>query len=84
MAFKDTWKPRIDGVDVADSSAVNEIAEEVIRLAENQSSGGVTQEEFQLRIEPIENDINDIYDEIGKIDTALDSILAIQNELIGG
>lgn len=30
MSFKDTWRPRIDGVDDADSSAVNEIAEAVI------------------------------------------------------
>lgn len=30
MAFKDTWRPRIDGVDDADSSAVNEIARAVI------------------------------------------------------
>ena len=44
----------------------------------------VPREEFTLRVEPIENDINNIYDEIGDIDTALDSILAIQNELMGG
>lgn len=31
MALKDTWKPRVDGVDDADSSAVNEIAEAVIQ-----------------------------------------------------
>ena len=30
MAFKDIWRPRIDGVNNADSSAVNEIAEAVI------------------------------------------------------
>lgn len=30
MSFKDIWRPRIDGVDDADSSAVNEIAEAVI------------------------------------------------------
>lgn len=47
-------------------------------------SGYVPREEFNLRVDPIENDINNIYDEIGDIDTALDSILAIQNELIGG
>ncbi len=34
--LKDTWKPRIDGVDIADSSAVNEIADAVIDL---ESSG---------------------------------------------
>lgn len=31
MSFKETWKPRIDGVDDADASAVNEIAEAVIK-----------------------------------------------------
>lgn len=30
MAFKDNWRPRIDNVDDADASAVNEIAEAVI------------------------------------------------------
>jgi hypothetical protein len=44
----------------------------------------VPREEFTLRVEPIENDIDNIYQEIGDIDTALESILAIQNELIGG
>lgn len=37
MSFKDEWTPRIDGVDDLDSSAVNEIATEVIRLGENQN-----------------------------------------------
>ena len=31
MSLKDTWRPRVDGVDNADSSAVNEIAEAVIQ-----------------------------------------------------
>lgn len=35
MSFKETWKPRVDGVDDADSSAVNEIAEAVIELEED-------------------------------------------------
>lgn len=30
MAFKDKWRPRVDGVDDCDASAVNEIAEAVI------------------------------------------------------
>ena len=47
-------------------------------------SGYVERDEFDLRIEPIENDINNIFDNIGDIESALDSILAIQNELIGG
>ena len=35
MALKETWRPRIDGVDDADSSAVNEIAAAVIELEKN-------------------------------------------------
>ena len=35
MSLKDTWKPRVDGVDDADSSAVNEIAEAVIQNEED-------------------------------------------------
>ena len=35
MALKETWRPRIDGVDDADSSAVNEIAADVIELEKN-------------------------------------------------
>lgn len=35
MAFKDNWRPRIDNVDDADVSAVNEIAEAVINNEEN-------------------------------------------------
>ena len=35
MALKDTWRPRVDGVDNADSSAVNEIAEAVIQNEED-------------------------------------------------
>lgn len=38
MALKGNWRPRIDGVDDADSSAVNEIAEAVIEL-ENAMDG---------------------------------------------
>lgn len=33
---------------------------------------------------PLENSIDDIYEEIGEIDIALDAILTMQNELIGG
>ena len=33
---------------------------------------------------PLENSIDDIYEEIGEIELALDAILTMQNELIGG
>ena len=38
MALKDIWRPRVDNVDDADSSAVNEIADAVIELEENELS----------------------------------------------
>ena len=38
MALKDIWRPRVDNVDVADSSTVNEIADAVIELEENELS----------------------------------------------
>lgn len=79
MAFKDTWKPRIDGIDDADSSAVNEIAEEVIRLGEEGMGGKInayTKEEADNKFATKE--------EVGDIETALDGIIAIQKELIGG
>ena len=39
---------------------------------------------FGEYIPPLENNINALDERVGNIDTALDSILAIQNELIGG
>ena len=48
MSFKDTWRPRVDGIDDADSSAVNEIAEEVIKLGEM----GITVETLDSGSEP--------------------------------
>lgn len=44
----------------------------------------VPQEEFQLRIEPIENDINNIYNEIGDIESALDELHSYAQNLVGG
>lgn len=85
MEFKDTWKPRVDGVDVCDSSAVNEIAEEVIRLGDNQ--GGIVDVEMSDTSEnAVQNKVVKAYVDgnIGDIPTALDAILAIQNEIIGG
>lgn len=39
---------------------------------------------FGEYIPPIENDINALSEQVGDVETALDAILAIQNELIGG
>jgi hypothetical protein len=44
----------------------------------------VQREEFNLRVAPIENDINNIYGEIGDIDTALDELHAYAVSLAGG
>lgn len=92
MAFKDEWRPLVDGVDDASSDSVNAIAAEVIRLGEQGGGSGgdidlsnyVKWKDFEERVTPIENNVADILEDIGDIDTALDAILAIQNELIGG
>ena len=44
----------------------------------------VPREEFTLRVEPIENSIDHIYDEIGDIDTALDELHSYAEALAGG
>lgn len=52
MKLKDFWKPRVDGVDDADSSAVNEIADAVIEAEKdieklkNQSGGDSSYAEY--------------------------------------
>lgn len=46
MAFKDIWRPRVDGVDDVDSSAVNEIAEAVIEMDEHKQEA-LTDEQLQ-------------------------------------
>lgn len=86
MAFKDEWRPRVDGVDDADSSAVNEIAEEVIRLGENEENLDIDTTMSDTSENPVQNKVIKAYvdNAIGDIDTALDSIIAIQNSLIGG
>lgn len=44
----------------------------------------VSENDFDAAIEPLEQGINYLNELVGDIETALDSILAIQNELIGG
>lgn len=47
-------------------------------------SGYVTWEDFENRTTPIENNVADIIEGLGDIDTALDAILAIQGTIVGG
>jgi hypothetical protein len=85
MAFKDEWRPRIDGVDDADSSAVNEIAKEVIRLGESQ--GGVVDVEMSDTSEnAVQNKVIKAYVDgiTGEIETALDAIISLEESYIGG
>lgn len=48
MALKETWRPRIDGVDDADSSAVNEIAAAVIELEKNSNEAEETAKRAEI------------------------------------
>lgn len=85
MALKDTWTPQDDTM-VADPEVVNIIADAVIKneedikdLKENGGGGttdGITKEYADKTYATKE--------ELGDIETALDSIIAMQNELIGG
>jgi hypothetical protein len=91
MAFKDEWRPRIDGVDDADSSAVNEIAEEVIRLGREKVdlSNYYTKGEidnFRIADEMnMERHVGLRLDEsLGNISTALDELHAYAQALKGG
>ena len=44
----------------------------------------VTWEDFERRTTPIEDNVADIIEDLGDIDTALDAILAIQEVIVGG
>lgn len=48
MALKETWRPRIDWVDDADSSAVNEIAAAVIELEKNSNEAEETAKRAEI------------------------------------
>ena len=70
MALKETWRPRIDGVDDADSSAVNEIAAAVIELEKNSMvtadkimDGAVTIKKLADEVKVIINEAEETADE---------------------
>lgn len=44
----------------------------------------VTWGKFEERITPLENNVADVIEDLGDIDTALDAILAIQGTIVGG
>lgn len=70
MAFKDVWKPRIDGVDDANSSAVNEIAEAVIEneKAVKKNASDILNKQDALSQEQLQN-INDVPNKATKATT---------------
>ena len=96
MALKDTWKPRVDGVDDADSSAVNEIAQAVIDIEKNGTGGDAIEIDTEMSdtsTNAVQNKVIKTYVDnmVGDIGTALDdiiaeqeAIIAVQNSLIGG
>ena len=88
MALRDTWRPRVDGVDDADSSAVNEIAKAVIEI-EKSGVGSSLEIDTEMSDESenaVQNKVIKQYVDgyVGDIETALDNIIVIQNTLIGG
>ena len=78
MALKDFWKPRIDGVDDADSSAVNEIAGEVIitqnkveSLENKQTSMEASQVSLLARVDEISETQSNLDGEVKNLDTKI-------------
>lgn len=88
MALTNTWKPRIDGVDDADSSAVNEIADAVIELENKSNNVNITidTEMSDTSENAVQNKVIKAYVDgiTGDIEIAIDNIINIQNSYIGG
>lgn len=83
MAFKDTWKPRIDGVDDADSSAVNEIAEAVIENEQSikKNAENISNKQDKLTAEQLQN-IDDVQNKQDSLsDEQLQNIDDVQNKV---
>ena len=58
MALKETWRPRIDGVADADSSAVNEIAAAVIELEKKSNEAEAAVESLNVGLIVVDGKIN--------------------------
>ena len=80
MELKDTWVDKINDVDDVNADDINKIAHAVIDLEE------IDTEMSDTSNNAVQNKVikNYIDESIGDIETALDSIIAIQNSLIGG
>ena len=80
MALKDNWIDRQNGIDDVDSEDINKIAHAVIDLEE------IDTEMSDTSNNAVQNKVikNYIDESIGDIDTALDGIIAIEEQLIGG
>ena len=97
MALKDTWTDLIDGTEVVPNSGdeisaepINRIAHAVIELEDKEVPDTPTieidNEMSDTSENPVQNKVikNYVDNITGDIDNALDEIIAIQNELIGG
>lgn len=87
MSLKDIWIDKVNGVDDIDASDINNIAQAVIDLEE--TSGGSIEIDAQMSDtseNAVQNKVIKTYVDgiTGDIETALDSIIAIENELMGG
>lgn len=80
MALKDKWKDKVDDVDDVLAEDINSIAHAVIDLEE------IDTEMSDTSNNAVQNKVikNYIDESIGDIDTALDGIIAIEEQLIGG
>lgn len=95
MALKDTWKDiqnATEGIagsgDDISAEPINKIAHAVIDLEKNGTGSSITidSEMSDTSENAVQNKVIKAYvdEEIGDIETALDSIIAIQEALIGG
>ena len=88
MSLKDVWTDKIDGIDDVLADDINSIAHEAIRQDEKienillyKADKATTLLGYGITDAYTKTDIDS---KIGDIETALDSIIAIQNSLIGG
>lgn len=89
MGLKDKWVDKVDEVDDVVAEDINSIAHAVIALEEDQedadeSNINIDTEMSDASENPVQNKVIKSYidNQVGDIETALDSIIAIQEELI--
>lgn len=79
MSLKDIWSDKVGGINYVLADDINNIAHAVIDLEE------IDTEMSDTSNNAVQNKVikNYIDESIGDIETALDSIIAIQNNLMG-